>query len=191
MGYFSQAGVFLVSMLFYLYLTILMLRFMLQLVKADFYNPISQALVKLTSPPLRPLRRIIPGVYGIDMASLVLMLLVKLAEIWLLGMLLGVHKGIGQMLLLAVAGLLSLALNLMMFCIIVQIIISWINPGAYNPVTSLLYRLTEPVLAPARRILPPVAGIDFSPLVAIIVIQLAQILVVGPIHGLAGGVGPM
>ena len=182
MNYVSNAGVFLVQTLFGLYLLVVMLRLILQIVRADFYNPLSQFLVKVTNPPLKPLRRFIPGVAGIDLASVVLLLLLKIIEILLLAVfpnypaleLIGLP-------ILAIAELIALMVNIFLFAIIIQAILSWVNPGTYNPVSSLLQQLTEPVLGPFRRMIPPISGMDLSPLAAIIAIVLIKMLFVQPL----------
>lgn len=182
MNYVSNAGVFLVQTLFGLYLLVVMLRLLLQVVRADFYNPLSQFLVKVTNPPLKPLRRLIPGVAGIDMASVVLLLLLKIIEILILAIfprypapeLVGLP-------IMAIAELIALMVNVFLFAIIIQAILSWINPSTYNPVSSLLHQLTDPLLGPFRRIIPPVSGMDLSPLAAIIAIYLLKLLLVQPL----------
>lgn len=182
MNYVSNAGVFLVQTLFGLYLLVVMLRLILQIVRADFYNPLSQFLVKVTNPPLKPLRRFIPGIAGIDMASVVLLLVVKIVEILLLGIF--PRYPAPQMVglpILAIAELIALMVNVFLFSIIIQAILSWVNPGTYNPVSSLLHQLTAPVLDPFRKIIPPVSGMDLSPLAAIIGIYLLKLLLVQPL----------
>lgn len=178
---------FLLSTLFQLYITIVMIRFLLQWVRADFYNPVSQFVVKVTNPLLRPLRRLIPGWGGIDVAALVLMLLLQLLSLFLILLLRG--HGIPLLTLVAwsVAELVSLAFNVYIVAIIVQAILSWITPGHYNPVSSILYSLTEPLLRPARRLLPPISGIDLSPLLVLLALQVAKMLVVPPLMHLAAG----
>ena len=182
MNYVSNAGVFLVQTLFGLYILVVMLRLLLQVVRADFYNPLSQFLVKVTNPPLKPLRRFIPGVAGIDMASVVLLLLLKIIEVLLLGLF--PKYPLAEMIglpILAIAELVALMVNIFLFAIIIQAIISWINPGTYNPVSTLLHQLTNPVLEPFRRVIPPVSGMDLSPLAAIIAIYLLKLLFVQPL----------
>ncbi len=180
----GDAGYFLIHTAFYLYITVVMVRFLLQLVRADFYNPISQFTVKATAPLINPLRRYIPGYGGVDVAAIVLMLALKLVELYLLSAFGGVSPGPVQMVFLALAGLLELAINLYIFMIIVQVVMSWVNPGVYNDVTAIIYRLTEPLMAPVRRLLPPMGGLDLSPLFVLIGLQLVKILVVGPLQGL-------
>lgn len=186
MVYFSQAGVFLVGVVFYLYTLVVLLRFLLQWVRADFYNPISQFTVRATNPVLAPMRRVIPGFGGVDVAALVLMLALKVLELVLIGALGGGMPAGGGLLLVAVAELINMTINLFIFTILVEVVISWVNPGLYNPVMALVYRLNEPLVRPARRILPPMGGLDLSPLVVLIALQLAKILVVAPILGMAG-----
>lgn len=171
-GYFTQAGVFLISVLFGFYILLVMVRFLLQAVRADFYNPLSQFVVRLTTPPLRPLRRIIPGVAGIDVAALVLLLALQLLELVLVHSITGRTLHAGVLLILAVSQLVTTALLIFIVAIIIQAILSWVQPGAYNPFTAVLYQLTTPVLRPFRRIVPPVSGIDLSPMVALLALYL-------------------
>ncbi|MCK4951720.1 MAG: YggT family protein [Gammaproteobacteria bacterium] len=171
-SYFTEAGVFLINVIFGFYILMVMLRFMLQIVRADFHNPVSQFLVKITSPALKPLRRFIPGVAGIDMSAIVLLLGLKFIEQLLTFLLMGSGIHIGALILISVTGLISLALYIYIIGIFVQVIFSWIQPGASNPIIILLYQLTEPVMRPVRRLLPPISGLDLSPLLAIIVLQL-------------------
>lgn len=153
-SYFTNPVVFLIQVLFGAYILVVMLRFLLQLVKADFYNPVSQFIVKVTSPVLIYLRRIIPGLGGIDLASIFLMWILKTIELALIIALAGLP--ISPMVFAwAIPELIKLAFNVFIFSILIQVILSWVNPGAYNPVTALIDSLTEPVLRPARNILPP------------------------------------
>jgi YggT family protein len=186
-SYAGNAGVFLVQTLFGLYIGAVMLRFLLAVVRADFYNPISQFLVKVTNPPLVPLRRLIPSVAGIDLASIVLMLALQMLELFVIGLITGVSFHPLGLVVLAVAELLSLLLQIYFFTILIQVVLSWVSPGGYNPAVALLYSLNEPVLGRARRILPPIHGFDLSPIVAMIVIQLMTILVVAPVSDLGRG----
>jgi len=183
-NYAEHAGVFLIQTLFGLYILAIMLRFLLQWVRADFYNPVSQFLVKVTNPPLRPLRRFIPGFWGIDLAAVVLMLLLQMLELFLVGVVVGQSFRPLGVLVMSIGELLSLAIYVFMVAIIIQIVLSWIQPGAYNPVIGLINRLSEPLLAPARRLIPPISGLDLSPLAVLILLQLSLILLVSPIRDL-------
>lgn len=180
-GYGSNALVFLIQTVFSLYIIAVMLRFLLQLTRADFYNPVSQFLVKVTNPPLIPLRRIIPGILGIDVAAVVLLIAIQMLELFLVFIVQGITLAPVGLLILTIAELLNLALNVFLFTILIQVVISWINPGVYNPTVSLLYSLNEPLLGRARRLLPPIHGFDLSPIIVLVVIQLLKILLIAPI----------
>ena len=172
-GYFTDAGLFLVDSLFSLYIYAVLLRFLLQMVRADFYNPIAHFLVVVTNPPLKPLRRLIPGLYGIDLASVVLLLLLELAYQWIIGWLLDQPFDPGFMLVKGVLHLLQATLNVYLFGILIRVILSWISPYP-SALTQMLARLTEPLLRPARRLIPPMSGIDFAPMVVLLAITLVQ-----------------
>ncbi len=185
-GYFSNAGVFLVDVLFGLYISAVMLRLFLQWVRADFYNPLSQAIVKLTNPPLRPLRRYIPAIGRIDTASVVLTAVLQLLNTWLVCMMVGLGAGPLGLIIVGLAEIMSKTVYIFVFSIIVQAVASWVAPGSYNPVLSLIDNLTDPLLRPVRRLLPPVGGLDLSPLVAIVLLQLSLMLIVAPIRDMGG-----
>ena len=184
-GYFGQAGAFLVEVSFGLYIIALLLRFLLARVRADFYNPLSQFIVRLTDPPLKPLRRVIPGVLGIDWALITLLIVTQALEIgliaWLFAGRIPAPMGLTA---LTFAHLLKTLIYVYIFIIIVQVIISWVNPGTYNPLTVIMHQLSEPVLTPVRRLIPPAGGFDWSPLVAMIILNLALILLVSPLMDL-------
>jgi len=184
-SYVGNAATFLIETIFGLYILIVMLRFLLQWARADFYNPVSQFIVKATQPALKPLRKIIPGIGGLDAAALVFMIILKLVELWLVTGLLGLSPQIGGLVILSIADLLGLLINVFIFSILIQVIISWVNPGMHNPMMGLLHSLTEPLLGPARRVIPPISGLDLSPIVVIIILQLTSMLAVSPLRGLA------
>lgn len=186
-SYLTNPLVFLIQVLFGAYIFIVMLRFLLQLVRADFHNPISQFTVKATTPVLRPLRRFIPGMGGIDIASIILMLLLLTVQQTLVMLL----SGQGVHLLLAFAQaipeLVSLFINFFLFAILLQVILSWVSPGNYNPAIALLGRLTDPLLGPARRIIPALGGLDLSPMVVMIGLTLLKMLLIPPLYYLVSG----
>lgn len=176
-SYFANPLEFLISTLFSLYILAVMLRFLLGMVRADFYNPISQFLVKITNPLLIPLRKIIPGTGKVDVAAIVLMLVLQVIMLAIIVTLRGVTPPLLTLLVMAVGELIILAINVFLFAIIVQVIISWVNPGSYNPVNGLLNSLTSPVMRPIQRLLPPMSGIDLSPLFALIGLQVLKMLI--------------
>lgn len=174
----SVAGIYIVQTFFGLYMVAVILRFLLQLTRADFYNPVSQFVVKITSPVLNPLRRIIPGFGGIDISSVVLLLTLQVAQLAILILLMGYPlPGVVDLVTWSVVGIFGLILNFYFFVILIQIILSWVAPHNHSPVVGLLYQLSEPLMGPARRILPAMGGIDFSPMLVIMGIQLVKILV--------------
>lgn len=183
--YFTSPVEFVIGTLFSLYVLVLMLRFLLAWVRADFYNPVSQFLVKATNPLLVPLRRIVPPLGGIDMASVVLMLAVQMLGIALILLLRGGGIGFQALVFISLAELVDLAFKVYIYGIVIQAILSWVNPGTYNPAVSLLHSLTEPVLRPARRVIPPIGGMDLSPLVAILVLEVLRRLIVPLLGALA------
>ncbi|HFE31848.1 MAG TPA: YggT family protein [Gammaproteobacteria bacterium] len=186
-SYAGNAGIFLIQTLFGLYAGAVMLRFLLALVRADFYNPVSQFLVKVTNPPLLPLRRIIPGVMGVDMASVVLLIVLEATKLLLIAAVQGFGIHPLGLLVLSLAELLSLLINIYFFTILIQVILSWVSPGNYNPAVALLYSLNEPLLGRARRILPPISGFDLSPILVLVGLQLLEMLLVAPIQDLGRG----
>jgi len=183
--YFSNAGVFLIQTAFGFYIMVVLLRFLLQWARADFYNPLVQFLVKLTTPALRPLRRLIPGYGGLDWAAVVLMLILQVIELVLIRLVLDLPLGLPGLPLLAVAELLGLTLTVLFWAVLISVIVSWVNPDPYHPAVTVLWQLTEPLLQPARRLVPPIAGFDLSPILVIVVLQLSQILLVAPLRDLS------
>jgi YggT family protein len=183
MNHFGDAATFVVETVFGLYLMAVMLRFFLQYVRADFYNPISQFLVKVTQPPLRPLRRFIPSYGNLDTASLVLMFTIQFAEIWLVFALRGAVLSAFPMLILSFAFLLEAALNLFFFAILIRVILSWLGPQGPNPVLSIIDSLTGPMLNRTRRMLPALSmgGLDLTPLLVLMALHLGKLLLVRPI----------
>ncbi len=176
MGAVNEILSYLLQTLLNLYLVTMLLRFLLQLVKADFYNPICQFLTKITNPVVIPLRKVIPGYGGIDVASLLLALVLQLLAILSLLLLKDVGlPGVGLLLLWSSLGLIGLLVNIYFFALLAMIILSWIAPGNNHPAIYLLYQITEPVMAPFRKVLPPMGGMDFSPILMFILINVVQI----------------
>lgn len=174
----SQVGMLLVNTIGSLVLLIVMLRFLLQLVRADFYNPISQFIVKFTNPVLIPLRRIIPGFGGIDIASLVLAYIVQVAFMAATMLVAGYGLPWANILVWALIGIPALLLNIYFWGLIITIIASWIAPNSYNPVLILINQILEPVTRPIRSRMPDMGGLDLSPIVILLSIQVLEILVV-------------
>ena len=175
----NTAAVYVLQTLGSLYLLIVLLRFVLQLVRANFYNPLCQFAVRATQPLLKPLRRIIPSLFGLDMSSLVLAIIVQLALMALT--LLLTYGTIGNPLLLlawSLIGVLALFLKIFFFAMIISVVLSWVAPGSHNPGAELVNQICEPALAPFRKILPNLGGLDISPILAFIVLKLLDMLVI-------------
>lgn len=175
----TDAGVFLIGTLFQLYILAVLLRFLFQATRADFYNPFSQALVVITNPTLVPLRRLIPGLYGTDFAAIVLMMILACLKNYLLTLITGRSRGLGSLLICSMAELVELTIYVFIVTIFIRVILSWLAPyGRHNPVGGLLISLSEPLLRPARRLIPPISGLDLSPIAVFIVLYLMLILFV-------------
>jgi YggT family protein len=181
----TQAGMLVINTLVGLYLLIIVLRFLLQLVRADFYNPVSQFIVKATNPLLIPLRKVIPGWGGIDIASLILALLVQAIAIVLILLLNGMQPP-PEAALWAAIGVLSLLLKVYFWGLLITIIASWIAPNSYNPVLILINQILEPAMKPIRKIMPDMGGIDLSPIIMFLSIQVLEILVVAGLAQMSG-----
>jgi YggT family protein len=181
-GYVNNAGVFLVDTLFGLYILAVLLRFMLQWLRADFYNPVSQFILTVTNPPVRFLRGFIPGLGGLDLATLLLALALSMIKTWLLFSMIGAPSNFAGVLVYSIGELLQLAVYIFIFAILIRVVLSWIAPHqGYNPALRLLYDITEPIMAPARRLIPPIAALDISPILVFIFLYLTQMLIVQPI----------
>ena len=178
---FGKIAALIINTIGGMFLLAVMLRFLLQVARADFYNPISQTLVRFTNPLVKPLRRLIPGFLGIDVASLVLAVLVKLVMIVCLFMIQtgGVGFDVGRVLLVALLSCLVSILNIYFVAMLATIIISWVAAGSYHPAVVLIHQIAEPVMAPFRRLLPAMGGIDFSPMLAFLAINVVKILFTG------------
>ncbi len=186
----NTAAIYILQTLGSLYLLIVLLRFILQLVRADFYNPLSQFVVRATQPLVRPLRRLIPGLAGLDLASLILAVVVQLLLMTLTLLLMGYGADIlglaGQLLIWSIIGVTSLFIKVFFFALIVSVILSWVAPGSYNPGAQLVNQLCEPVLAPFRKLIPNLGGLDISPIFAFIALNLIDMLVIGNLAAMTG-----
>ncbi|MEO6065401.1 MAG: YggT family protein [Lysobacterales bacterium] len=188
MNYLSDAGALLINTLFGLLLGVLLLRIALQAIRANFYNPICQAIYKVTNPILMPLQRFVPVRRGLHWPGLVLAWLLALVWMWVLHALRGMAPGPVALLLLGLAKLLDFALVMAMLLIVLRALLSLVGGGYDGPMLPVIAQLTDPLLRPIQRILPALGGFDFSPLFAILAITLLRILVVRPLFDFAAGV---
>jgi YggT family protein len=171
-----NAFTYLIGTLIDLYVAAVLLRLLLQWVRADFYNPLSQLLIKVTNPALVPLRRLIPSIGRLDTASVALMLALETLGVWLAGKIGSSMMTWPHIFLFSVIKLLMTLLMTYFFLIIVAVILSWLGQGLRHPFIPLVFQLTEPVLRPIRKLIPPIAGIDLSPLFALIAIRFLMLL---------------
>lgn len=167
---------FLIDTLFDLYLMVVLLRIWMQLARADFYNPLSQFVVKATHPVVGPLRRFIPPLGSLDTASLLFAFVICVVKLALLVTMAGSQPSWSLLIIGSGLTLLKQVFQLMFWILIIRAILSWVSQGNYNPIEALLHQLTEPMLAPIRRVIPPLGGLDLSVLVLIIGLQFIQIL---------------
>lgn len=165
-----------------LFLVVVILRFLLQVVRADFYNPISQGIVKATMPLLKPLRKIIPGAGGIDFASVALILLVQVAATYLLALVHGVMAVmVNPLLVLAwgFVGALTMVSNIFFWSLIISIIGSFVAPFSSNPILTLANQIINPLSAPLRKLIPPIGGVlDLSPIFIFLGLKVADMLII-------------
>lgn len=175
-GNLTLALDFLINILFGAYIGVVLLRLLMQRARLDFYNPLAQFVVRLTSPLLTPLRRIIPGWRGWDVAALVLALVLALVNVGLIMALFGtVQFAPLQLLLYGVLRLLNVWIELYFLTILAQALMSWFAQG-YHPVMFALGGINAPLLTPARRLIPPLGGLDISPVLVLILLQVLNIL---------------
>ena len=176
MGALNDIAIYLLQTGLGFYLIIVMLRFIMQLVRADFFNPISQFVFKATQPIVGPLQTILKPIGRFDPASLTLAIALQIAGIVLLLMLNNVATPNPVTLFLwGFVGALGLLIKIYFYALLATIILSWISPGGSNPAAYLLHQITEPVMAPVRSLLPPMGGLDFSPIVVFILINIVEI----------------
>lgn len=184
-SHFGNAGVFLVETVFGLYITVLMLRILLQLVRANFFNPICQFIVKVSNPVLVPMRQVLPNWGNLDVPATVFMIFLKCVELTIVLSIVGSHLSAFAIVALALVKLIDFVILILLVVIFIKILISWIAPYSDNSITPLLYQLSAPLLEPARRAVPPISGLDLSPLIVLIGLQLSRFLLVAPLLDLA------
>ena len=172
----TAALIYLISTITDLYVAAILLRLLLQWVRADFYNPLSQFLIKVTNPVLVPARRIIPSIGKLDTASVVVMLLLELVQLVIINQLTQADRGMQFLLLFTVQKLLITLLVTYFVLIIARVIVSWIAAQSRHPLIPLIHQLTEPVLRPFSKLIPPIGGIDLSPLFALISLRFLLLL---------------
>lgn len=166
----TQALYYIIQSIGQLLLLLLLLRFWLPWFRADFRNPIAQGILRLTSPIIVPVRRLLPSVGRLDTATILVAYVLQFLLITVLVALQGRLFDAVPIAIVAAIELVILSLNLAFFVILIRIILGWFAPATHNPLTMMLHSLAEPILAPFRRWVPPMGGIDISPIMPIILI---------------------
>lgn len=170
----QRALIFLVQTIADLYLLTFLLRFIMQWVRASYYNPLAQFVFKATNPLVVPARRVLPSVAGLDAPTLVVLIVLEIIVTFLLLQLVGVTLSIVDLLLYSLLRLVSLTLLFYTVALFIYVLTSWFG-GGMNPMADFLADLVEPLLRPVRRVLPPIAGLDLSPLVVLLLLHALRI----------------
>ncbi|MBL6750772.1 MAG: YggT family protein [Nevskia sp.] len=168
----DNALLFLVKAFLILAMGVYVMRLLLQITHANFYNPISQVVYKLSQPAIQPLLRFVPRLRNFDTSAAIVLLLLALLYTWLIGALVGNVPGLAGLAWIAVLVVVSLVLKLYFLCLFAMALLSWVGPGVSNPAANVLWSLCDPLLRPVRRVLPLVSGIDLSPIPVMILLEL-------------------
>lgn len=180
-----NAILFLISSLFDFYIVVLFMRLVLAWVGADYYHPMTQFVVKLTSFLVKPLKKVLPDIRGLETSTLVLIILVEIIKYFLITLFSFGMPNLLGLVILAIGDALRLMIETLSLALVLQVILSWVQPG--SPLYLVLAKFTSPLMRPIQKVIPPVAGIDISPVPAIIILQLLIIILVDPIK--AAGLG--
>lgn len=170
-----NALTFLIHIVFNLFIFVLIMRVLLQWAGAHYFNPATQFTVKLTDWIVKPFKRILPTVYRIDLATVVIIFIVEVIEVALLTVV-----QISTSPLYVLLDPIRTLINIFFFAIIIRALFSWFSPQVYNPIMEVIYLITEPLLRPARKLIPPFSGIDISPIVVLIILKLIEIIFIAP-----------
>jgi len=170
---------FLIHVLFTSYIYAIIIRMLLGLTRADFYNPFSQFILSITNPVLTPLRKLLPSIGGVDTSAIVLILVLKFIELAARSFLIGKQVLLTSLIVPSIFGALNQVVNIFIFAIIILVVISWLAPhmhGQSNPITPILRSITEPLIRPARKLIPPVGIFDLSTFVVLLGLYCIKIL---------------
>jgi len=182
MSVMLEIGVFLVQTILSLYTSAIILRFLLGYARADFYNPLSQFLVKITNPVLAPARRFIPSVGKLDTSAVAVAYIIIFIKGIILNAMMSAGFNIAQLLFMSIGELISSVIWMYIIALLIMAVISWIGSAQGNPVLPLINSLTAPLLAPIRKYIPPVGMMDLTPMVAMLGLYIVLIIVKGIFH---------
>ena len=172
----QQIAIYLVDTLFAFFVLLLLARFHFQWLRVPFRNPVGEFVLATTSWMVMPARRVIPSLAGLDLATLLLAWLLEALALWVKAMIVGVDPAVLTLAALSALALLRYSLYILMFAVIVQVVFSWVNP--YAPMAPVFDAMTRPFLRPLRRVVPPIGNVDLTPLVLVVLIQVALIALV-------------
>ena len=181
MGHLANAGVLIVQAVFGLLAGLFFFRFLMQGLRVDFRNPLSQFVYKLTNPALIPIQKALPVLRGWNPAALLVTFLLTLLETWLMYRLAGLGLPLPALLVLSLALLIQFAATVVLWMIILRAVLSFVSPDPHNPMVQMLYRLSDPLLKPFQRLIPPIGGLDLSPVFAVLALQLVRVLIAAPL----------
>ena len=182
MSHITNTSLYLTHTLFNFALCIVLLRFWMQWVRAGFRNPVGQFVISVTNPAVIPLRKILPSISSLDTATVCLALVIAIGKIAILILLSGGAVAIVSSFLYAVGDVIKFSIYLFFGAIFIQIITSWVNPYSGHPIISLASSLAEPLMAPARKLIPPIGGLDLSPILVFIFLRVSLMLIVAPLQ---------
>jgi YggT family protein len=171
------ALIFIITTLSQLYLLVMLLRFWMPWLRADFRNPIAQGILRLTSPLVIPVRRVVPPMGRLDTATVIVAFALQYITVLVVLAISGTMVSVIPIAITALLDLVILTCRLFTFAIFIHIVLSWVAPGTYNPATAFMSMLVEPVLRPFRRYIPAPGGLDISPIFAIILLQAVSIII--------------
>lgn len=172
---FTQIGVFLVDVVSSFFVFMLLARFHFQWLRVPFRNPVGEFVLATTNWIVVPARRVIPGLAGLDLATLLLAWGAQALGLWLQAAIVGAEPGFGMIAAVAAVDLVRYSLYILVFAVIVQAVLSWVNP--YTPLAPAFDTITRPFLRPLRRYIPPVGNVDLTPLVLLVILYVALIVV--------------
>jgi|TARA_B100001964_G_scaffold245799_1_gene336423 YggT family protein len=183
----ANAGVYLIQTFFGIYFILIMVRFLMQVSRVDYYNPLCQGIVKITDSGIKPLRRVLPTIHGVDFATLAVAFIVQLIAVVLVMLIVGGYPFLPLYLAWVLLGMFSIIFDIYFFALLITVITSWIAPYSTHPILTLITQLTEPLCKPARKLLPPMGGIDFSIILVFVFISLIDnFLVIQPLARMLG-----
>jgi YggT family protein len=181
MGPLTEALAFVVRSLFGIAAAIFLIRFLMQGLRVDFRNPICQATYRFTNPVLQPLGKLLPTLRSWNLAAFVVGLLITIAGEWLAWLIIGQRFGLLPILVWSLGALVTAVIWTLFGMILIRVIASYLSADPGNPVMSLLKALTQPLLRPFQRLIPPIAGFDLSPMFAMLLLQVGNILIAKPL----------